>query len=59
VKFDWKSIPIETREPSPATKRAMREVNAGRGLTRIGSTKEEVQAWSRRIYERASKKQKV
>lgn len=55
----WKDIPVETREPTPATKRAMREVNAGRGVTLIGKTPEEVRAWSRRIYASAFKKQKV
>jgi hypothetical protein len=54
-----KTFTVETREPSPALKRAMREVNAGRGVTRIGSTKEEVFAWSRRVYADACKKQKV
>jgi hypothetical protein len=54
-----KTIPIETGMPSPATKRAMRDAMAGRGFTRIGSTKEEIHEWTRRMYERAGKKQKV
>ena len=53
-----KTLPMEKREPSPALKRAMREADAGIGLVRVGSTKEEIHAWTRRIYERAGKKQK-
>jgi hypothetical protein len=53
-----KALPVEKREPSPALKRAMREADAGIGLVRVGSTKEEIHAWTRRIYKRAGKKQK-
>ena len=45
-------------EPTPRLKRAMREVNAGIGLVKVGSTKAEIHEWTRRIYERACKKQK-
>jgi hypothetical protein len=45
-------------EPTPRLKRAMREVNAGIGLVRVGSTKAEIKEWTRRVYERACKKQK-
>jgi len=53
-----KVLPVEKREPSPMLKRAMREADAGIGLVRVGSTKEEIHAWTRRIYERAGKKPK-
>jgi hypothetical protein len=54
-----KSVKYETREPSASLKRTMREVNAGRGLTRIGSTREEIHEWTQRVYERALKNKKV
>jgi hypothetical protein len=44
--------------PRPKLKRAMREVEAGIGLVRVGSTKEEIHSWTQRLYARARKKQK-
>ena len=39
-----KTLTVETRELSPATKRAIRESQSGRGVTLIGKTPEEVRA---------------
>jgi len=54
-----KSILTETRELSPATKRAIRDIEAGRGLVRVGSTRAEIHEWVSRVYAGAYKKKKV
>jgi hypothetical protein len=59
VKKKLKDYPIETAEPSAATKRALRDSMSGRGVTLIGKTPEEVRAWSRRVYASAFKNKKI
>ena len=54
-----KALTVETRELSPATKRAIRDIEAGRGLVSIGSTRKEIHEWVSRVYEGACKKKKV